>query len=178
MRKLLLPALIAAFALSAFHAEAGPKNGTVMIIRHAEDADSGPGLSAAGEGRARFFAGYGWPGGRPNLLVAASSSKKSQRPVLTLTPLSRAIGVPINAAINDENPGGVARYLTGAGAGKTTLIAWRHNETPALISALGAQPSAVLPGGSWPKGAYNLTLVLKFDASGNVVEGRLVRQPR
>jgi hypothetical protein len=177
MRKIVLPALIAVFAIASFQAEAGPKNGTVMIIRHAEDAASGPGISPAGEGRARFFVSYGWPGGRPNVLVAASSSQKSQRPALTLAPLSRAIGVPINAGFNDENPAGAARYVSTAGSGKTTLIAWRHNETPALISALGAQPSSVLPGGSWPKGAYNLTVVLKFDANGNVAQSRLVRQP-
>lgn len=180
MRHLLsLTAMIAAL-LAAVPAEAGPKNATVMIVRHAEDAESGPGISAAGEARARFYAGYGWPGGRPNLLIAASSSQKSQRPRLTLEPLSRATGVPINAGFNDENPGGLARYLSKAGAGKTALIAWRHNETPQLISALGAKPASVLPGGSWPKGAYNLTVVLKFDGNGDIIPGqsRLVRQPR
>ncbi|BCJ89286.1 hypothetical protein IZ6_00210 [Terrihabitans soli] len=172
-----LSAALAALLLASVAAEAGPKNATVMIIRHAEDADSGPGISAAGQARAQSYAGRGWPGGRPSLLIAASDSKKSQRPRLTLLPLSRAIGIPVNAGFNDENPNGVARYLSNAGAGKTTLIAWRREEMPQLISALGGNPSSFLPGGGWPKGVHNWTVVLKFDASGNVVPGesRLVR---
>lgn len=180
MRKIALPALIAVVAFASFHAEAGPgpKNATVMIIRHAEDPETGPGISAAGEARAKFYAGYSWPGGRPDLLIAASGSQKSQRPRLTLEPLSRATGLPIHAGFNDENPGGVARYFLKAGSGKTILIAWRHKETPMLISALGGKPSSVLPGGSWPKSVYNWTVVLKFDSDGNVIQSRLARQPR
>jgi hypothetical protein len=171
---------LTAALLASVAAEAGPKNATVMIIRHAEDPEAGPGISAAGEARAKFYAGYSWPGGRPSLLIAASDSKKSQRPRLTLEPLSRATGMPINAGFNDENPGGVARYLSKAGSDKTTLIAWRQGETPKLISALGGQPAAFLPGGDWPNHVYNWTVVLKFDANGDVVAGqsRLVRQPR
>jgi hypothetical protein len=177
----LLPLSFAiATLLVPFAAEAGPRNATVMIVRHAEDAESGPGISAAGEARARFYAGYSWPGGRPGLLVAASSSSKSQRPRLTLEPLSRATGLPIHAGFNDENPRGLAHYLATAGAGKTTLIVWRREETPQLIAALGGKPSSLLPGGSWPKGVHNWTLVLKFDANGNIISGqsRRVGQPR
>jgi hypothetical protein len=179
MRLLSLSLMIVAL-LVPFAAEAGPKNATVMIVRHAEDAESGPGISAAGEARARFYAGYSWPGGRPSLLIAASSSGKSQRPRLTLQPLSRATGLPIHAAFNDDNPGALARYLMTAGADKTTLIVWRREETPQLISALGGKPSSFLPGGSWPKGVHNWTVVLKFDANGNIIPGqsRRVGPPR
>ena len=40
------------------YAQDGPKNGVVLIIRHAEDADSGHGISSHGQQRAQAFKNY------------------------------------------------------------------------------------------------------------------------
>ena len=55
----LFTAVLSASTLSvAAQAQDGPKNATVLIIRHAEVADSGHGLSSRGEERAKAYKDY------------------------------------------------------------------------------------------------------------------------
>ena len=59
MHRRLLIAILFTFApIFAAHAQNGPKNSVVLIIRHAEDADSGDGISAVGEKRAEAYQNY------------------------------------------------------------------------------------------------------------------------
>jgi hypothetical protein len=176
---------IAVLLLTPWLAEAGqgPRNATVMIVRHAEKPANGKKLNSAGESHARAYANYfrsASPGGAPDQLVATADTKKSARPRLTLEPLSQASGLPIDTRFRNEDVDGLARDLSQSGGGKTTLISWHQGQIPELITALGGDPGAFLPGGNWPNTVFNWVVVLKFDGEGRVIPGesRLVRQPK
>jgi broad specificity phosphatase PhoE len=76
-------------------------NNTVLIVRHAEKPESGTGLTPLGEARARLYAKYFEPFQEDGLsipvdcLYAGADSKNSIRPRLTLEPLSKATGLPL-----------------------------------------------------------------------------------
>src|SRR5580658_10455048 len=82
---------------------------TILLIRHAEKLTDGrEDLSPAGFERAKMipllFGGTGAAGAgaphnlpRPDFLFATHLSKKSNRPVETITPLSHALGLPISS---------------------------------------------------------------------------------
>jgi hypothetical protein len=59
------------------------------------------------------------------------------------------------------------------------LIAWHHGTVPMLLSELGLDPAAILPGGQWPSNVFNWVVMLRFDRNGVVMptESRLVREP-
>ena len=59
MHRRLFIAIFFAYALVIVaHAQDGPKNSVVLIIRHAEDADSGDGISSLGQERAEAYKNY------------------------------------------------------------------------------------------------------------------------
>jgi hypothetical protein len=59
MHRRLFIAIFFAYALVfVAHAQDGPKNSVVLIIRHAEDADSGDGISPLGQERAEAYKNY------------------------------------------------------------------------------------------------------------------------
>src|SRR5271163_2042522 len=105
----------------------------VLIIRHAEKpgdpgADNppdGPNLSTRGYERAGALAPY-VPAqfGRPDFLFATQATASSNRPVETITPLSKAINVAIDSKHADNEYGKVATDILGNGkyAGKLVLI--------------------------------------------------------
>jgi broad specificity phosphatase PhoE len=76
----------------------------ILVMRHAEKSDdpTDPELTPAGRHRAESLATY-IPNqfGRPDFIFAASISKHSARPYETIKPLSKAIGVPIDATYAD-----------------------------------------------------------------------------
>jgi hypothetical protein len=136
----------------------------ILLIRHAEKtgAKEDVHLSPKGQERAAvldrlFIASKERPEPfpAPDFLFAASHHKDSQRPVETLTPLSRKLMLAINDRFdnklpttgqNDEKPAkkpGMAELrdeLFGSPkyAGKTILISWRHSTLAALAKTLGA----------------------------------------
>jgi hypothetical protein len=129
----------------------------VLIIRHGEKrgypgADNtvdGPSLSTKGYERAGALAPY-VPAqfGRPDFLFAMRASENSNRPVETITPLSKAIGVPIDDKHADKDYGKVAADILSNPkyAGKLVLICWHHGKIPDLAGALRAVP----PVSKWP----------------------------
>ena len=194
----LLPALIAACAFavsleasahrhieSQSGAAAGLANATVLIVRHAEEAGSGPGLSPQGELRANAYARYFRPFRlgderlRVDTLIAAADSRASQRSRLTLEPLSRISGIPIQQPFADRHVRGLARWLARGSPNRTILIAWHHGQLPKLLGELGADPSAMLGRPHWPSHVYDWVVVLHFDRNGAIVPQscRLVREP-
>ncbi len=121
----------------------GPK--LIMIIRHAEKPDEtngekDPNLSKQGYARADalskvipdHFA-------KPDFLIATKKSKGSDRPIETITPLSKAINETIDSTYKDDDFAEVAKdVLTNPKYdGKTVLIAWHHGKIPELAKALG-----------------------------------------
>ena len=74
-------------------------NAVILIIRHAEDADSGDGLSSVGDARAKAYASYFknfTVDGQPlklDYLFAAKDSRNSHRPRLTIEPIGKELGL-------------------------------------------------------------------------------------
>src|SRR5947207_10144795 len=109
MRRQFLAAVICGSALTvAAHAQDGPKNAVVLIIRHAEDADTGRGLSSRGQQRAEAYKDYfvnfmvNSKRSEPEAIFAAKDSKPSQRPSLTVEPFAKAAGLQIDTRFGNN----------------------------------------------------------------------------
>ena len=123
---------------------AGPSE--ILIIRHGEKPDGASAASAdlspRGFERAEALAKV-IPErfGKVDFLCATKRSKKSNRPVETITPLSKAIHEEIDARFADDEFESLAHALLTDPkyAGKVVLIAWHHGKIPQLAHALGAK---------------------------------------
>jgi phosphohistidine phosphatase SixA len=121
----------------------GPR--IVMIIRHAEKPDEtgaikDPDLNKKGFERADALAKVipdHFP--KPDFLIATKKSKGSDRPVETITPLSKALHEEIESTFKDDEYAELAKsVLTDPKySGKTVMIAWHHGKIPELAKALG-----------------------------------------
>ena len=153
----------------------GPK--LVFIIRHGEkpgnpavdnDAD-GPNLSTRGYMRAAALA-ISIPATlpKPDFLLASQQSKHSNRPVETITPLAKALGMEINSKPADDDYAKVADDILNHPkyAGKNVFICWHHGKIPKLEEALGVSN----PLNPWPGNVFDR--VWKIDYS----EGKPVFQ--
>jgi broad specificity phosphatase PhoE len=137
-RFLFAPALL---AVPAMRGAQFPRQ--VLLIRHAEKletkADSN--LSPRGLERAaalpRLFQG---PFDPPGFIFASAPSKHSNRPVDTVTPLSRTLHLPINARYSEGAVSSLAKdvLVNPHYASATILICWHHGTLPALAEALKA----------------------------------------
>jgi hypothetical protein len=155
---------------------------TVMIIRHAEKPESGPGLTPAGEARAQAYVGYfehfilNSEPMVPNALYASADSKSSMRPRLTITPLSQALGLPIDNRFADKQTKDLADALRTEAHGNHVLIAWHHGEIPKLIQDLGGDSSALIPGDKWPSDVFGWVVLLQYDHKGRLVASRVIHE--
>jgi hypothetical protein len=177
MQRRLFTAIFFAFALIfVAHAQDGPKNSVVLIIRHAEDADSGHGISPRGQERAEAYKNYFLNLNvdskrlEPTVILAANDSKKSHRPRLTVEPFAKAAKLPIDTRFGNNQSAELATALRGTQQGKVILICWRHGNIPALLRALGAANSeSLLPRGKWPGSVYDWVLLLSYDQEGHLI---------
>ena len=171
-RALLFPAL--ALTLTAC-APDGPKDATVLIIRHADKPEAGPGLSPAGEQRAnaytRYFRDFTVDSKplRLGAIFAAADSAESQRPRLTLEPFARAAKLGIDTRFGNGQVAELAKALRATPSGKCVLICWRHGEIPDLLRALGAAPEKLLPDGKWPANVFDWVIQLRYDSEGRLI---------
>jgi hypothetical protein len=158
-------------------------NATVLIIRHAEKPSSGSSLTPEGFTRANKYAQYFYPFHADgttiqiNALYAGADSADSVRPRLTLEPLSRATGIPLNTQFSTNDPEALAHALATEPHGDHVLIAWRHKKIPALLQALNADPVSLLPDGIWPDSVYDWVLLLHFDGAGRLETQKLIHEP-
>jgi hypothetical protein len=156
-------------------AQDGPKNSVVLIIRHAEDGATGPGLTPSGQERAEaykdYFLKFTVDSKRlePNAVFAAKDSKKSHRPRLTVEPFAKAANVKIDTRFGNNDSNELAADLRANQQGKVILICWRHPYIPALLGALGANPKTFLPNGKWPGAVYDWVILLSFDQDGRLI---------
>jgi hypothetical protein len=164
------------------HGDDGLADTTVLIIRHAEKPDSGPGLTPAGEARAQAYVGYfehfsvdGQPM-TPNALYAAADSKSSMRPRLTIEPLSQALGLPIDSQFADKQTKDIADALRTTAHGNRVLIAWHHGEIPKLIHDLGGDSASLIPGDKWPSDVFGWVVVLRYDHQGRLANAQVVHE--
>ena len=149
----------------------------LLIIRHAGKPASGPGLSAGGRQRAAAYADYFQHyrlDARPlrlDTLIAAADTAESWRSRLTLEPLSEACRLPIDTRFKDGEFKRLARALRAQPGGRNILICWHHEEIPALLRALGADPDWLLPKGKWPPDVYDWVIQLQYDGRGYLIPG-------
>ena len=182
MRRCLFIAVILASALIfAADAQDGPKDAVVLIIRHAEDAGSGDGISPLGQERAEAYKNYflnftvDSKRREPAVIFAAKDSKKSHRPRLTMEPFAKAANLKIDTRFGNEQSADLAADLRANQQGKVILICWRHPYMPALLSALGANPETFLPNGKWPGAVFDWIIVLSFDQDGHLIPSSSTR---
>ena len=155
----------------------GLSNSTILIIRHAEKPARGLGLTVAGQARATVYASYFqnlcFRGTELHIdtLVAATDTNNSDRPRLTLLPLSHSTGIPIEQPTSSDEVKGMIRWLQSRTPGRTVLLAWRHGAIARLIAALGADPKDYLGTDRWPPSVYDWVIILHFKADGTVDAG-------
>ena len=176
MHRRLFIAIFFAYALTLVaHAQDGPKNSVVLIIRHAEDADSGDGISPLGEKRAEayqnYFLNFTIDSKRlePKTVFAAKDSKKSHRPRLTLEPFAHAAKLKIDTRFGNNDSNQLAAALRATEQGKRILISWHHTDIPDLLRALGATPKSFLPHRKWPDPVYDWVILLSYDQDGRLI---------
>ena len=176
MHTRLVIAVVFGFTLIfAADAQEGPKDAVVLIIRHAEDADSGDGISPLGQERAEAYKNYflnftvDSKRREPAVIFAAKDSKKSHRPRLTMEPFAKAANLKIDTRFGNEQSADLAAELRANQQAKVILICWRHPYIPALLSALGATPQTFLPNGKWPGAVFDWIILLSFDQDGHLI---------
>jgi hypothetical protein len=176
MHRLLFTAVLFTFTLTlTAYSQDGPKDAVVLIIRHAENPDSGRGLSPRGEERAEAYKDYFLKFTvdskqlEPNVVFAANDSKHSHRPRLTLEPFAKAAKLQIDTRFGSNQSADLATELRATQQGKRILICWRHGNIPDLLRALGAIPETLLPRGKWPGAVYDWVILLSYDQEGHLI---------
>ena len=176
MHRWFVSAVLFAYSLLlAAHAQEGPKNSVILIIRHAENPANGHGLSPRGEERAKayknYFQNFTVDSKRlePNAVVVAADSKQSHRPRLTVEPVAKAAKLPIDKRFANKQPGDLATELRANYQGKVILVCWHHGQIPALLRAMGAAPETLLPNGKWPRNVYDWVIMASFDENGRLI---------
>jgi hypothetical protein len=168
-------AVLFACTVTVVAAQNGPKNAVVLIIRHAEDAETGHGLSSRGEQRAERYKDYFLRFSidskqlEPQAIFAAKDSKKSHRPSLTVEPFAKAAKLQIDTRFGNSQSAELAAELRATQQGKIVLVCWRHGEIPDLLRTLGASPENLLPHGKWPNSVYDWVIILSYDQDGRLV---------
>lgn len=158
------------------------QNAVILIIRHAEKPASGSGLTAAGEARANAYVNYFQHftvAGRPlklDYLFATADSKNSQRPRLTIEPTAKAFGLPIDSRFKDKDVQSLADEIRSRPHGRAILIAWHHEQIPALLRALGTNPAQVIPDSKWPGDVFGWLIQLRYDQTGKLIEVKRINE--
>jgi len=137
MHRRLFTAIFFAFALIfVAHAQDGPKNSVVLIIRHAEDADSGHGISPRGQEQAEAYKNYFLNLNvdskrlEPTVILAANDSKKSHRPRLTVEPFANAAKLPIDTRFGNNQSAELAADLRANVTGTFRLYSVPWEQRP------------------------------------------------
>jgi hypothetical protein len=143
---------------SGARASRGPAD--VILIRHAEEPESGPHLSDRGRERARalptlFPARFP----RPTVLFAMRSSRQSARSVETVQPLAASLHLPIDDQYSNARVADLAKHVLTSSdcAGAHVLICWHHDSIRELATALGV--SSPPP---WPSSVYDRVWFLQY----------------
>ena len=151
---------------AAPHPNGGPSR--ILLMRHADKPDDpdDPDLSATGMARAEHLATYiPQTFGKPDYIIATAPSKHSDRPLETVEPLARAVGVTVQHDIGDKDFEDLIDEIFSNPTyhGKTVVISWHHGTLPAIAALLGA-PEGSYPD-PWPDNTYNVILDFRYDAN-------------
>jgi len=106
---------------------------TVLLVRHAEKADSSKdaALSEAGHTRARALAGL-----LANAGVTAIYASEYQRAIKTAEPLAAALNLPVRT-FPAADPAGLAERLRTRHPDDVVLVVGHSNTLPDLLKCLG-----------------------------------------
>ncbi len=160
----------------------GLLNTTILIIRHAEKPASGNTLTPAGEKRAEAYVKYFQNftvDSQPvklDYLIAAANSTNSHRPYLTINPLAKALGQPIDQRFKAKEFQELADDLRAKPHGQHILICWHHGDIPQLTQALGADPKELFATGKWPDDVFCWVIQLRYDANGKLIEAKRINE--
>lgn len=159
-----------------------PKNTTILLIRHAEKpaSNKASGLAVAGQERAQAYAIYFQnypPNATPlklNNLFAPTDSSRSDRPLLTITPLGQAIGIQPNTSFSNSQHKELAQTILnpsqpGQYDNRNILICWHHGEILKLAHNLGVHHSKAKNWPTkWPGDVFGWLLQIVFDSKGEI----------
>ena len=124
-----LPLSVLIFSALAETALAGPKNTTILLIRHAEKSLNTKELTLAGEARAKGYESY---------------FQDYQRTRATVEPVAAALGLKVDTSFENKAYASMATELETRHAGEDALICWHHGYIPVLLQALGAEPATIV----------------------------------
>jgi hypothetical protein len=156
-------------------------NRVILVIRHAEDAAHGKGISPAGAARAEAYVKYFksfTADGQPlklKFLFAAGDTSRSHRPRLTLEPTAQALGLKIDTRFKTSEMSELIHDIDNLSTGDI-LICWRHSRIPTLLRMLGADSNRLLPKGKWPGDVYSWVVLLRYDDKGRLFESRVIKE--
>jgi hypothetical protein len=151
--------LVAESGHAPAEAQVGQMPKMVLIIRHAEKPtakDESPDLTERGRERTKVIPSLFLPVGkarfeRPEALFATRATKKSNRPIETIIPLSEALNLPIEEKYGRGDLAALAQELSsGKYAGKVVLISWHHAEMKELAQSLGVEDPP-----EWPETLFD-----------------------
>jgi phosphohistidine phosphatase SixA len=139
----------------------------VLVMRHAEKVGDPDDPNLSGVGQARAAALVTWcPAtfGRPDFILASAKSRHSERPIQTVQPLARDLGIPLDATYADQDYGALAKTLLSDPkfAGKSILICWHHGNIPGLMRGLKAAAGSYPD--PWGFMVFNLVLAVDYAA--------------
>ncbi|TFY98617.1 hypothetical protein [Ramlibacter rhizophilus] len=159
----------------------------IVLLRHAEKPDPARGIGGVDERGAaddRSLSVRGWqragalsrwlapaeapgPFGEAAACWAAGTSAvhTSLRPVQTLVPLARRLGLGLRDDLDSDEPDGAAAQMPVAGG--TLVVAWRQDSLPALARSVAARlgaPASIPP--QWPADCFDLLWVFRPHAGG------------
>jgi phosphohistidine phosphatase SixA len=149
----------------------GLANEEILIVRHAERDGAKDALTPDGVDRANAYAKYFKDlsiDGR-TIHLTHVIAEKSQRTRLTMEPLSKAIGLPLDTRFATKEAAAMVDDLKHHSYGGEVLICWHHSKMPNLIRALGGNPNKLLPDGMWPDTTYDWIIDLRYDANGHLL---------
>ncbi len=98
----------------------------------------------------------------PNFIFAAHAGKHSNRPVETVMPLAKSLGLKIDSRFGEREERALARKLlsTPAYAEKIVLVCWHHEGIPSMAKALGVADAPP----KWPDKQFDRIWKIRFDA--------------
>jgi broad specificity phosphatase PhoE len=155
----------------------------VLLIRHAEkpDDDKSVHLSEQGMRRAEALPQLFVPSATrpdpfptPDFLFATHNTHASHRPLETIKPLAKKLGLPIDDSFHNKGKDEVkdgekgmaelAEELFGKRKyqGKTILVCWHHGTLPKLAKLLRATGYPK----EWDKHRFDLVWQISYDAKG------------
>lgn len=158
----------------------GLENAVILVVRHAEDADAGYGLSPTGSARAQACASYFGNlmiDGQPlklDHIFATRDTKNSHRPRLTVEPTAEKFGLTIDDRFKNRQFQSLVDDIVSWPHGENVLISWHHGKIPQLLRALGADHQKLLPNGKWPDDSFGWLIQLRYDDDGHLFESKRV----